>query len=129
MGVMFAQIASRKTTEHASLSKQDLSAIGILGIRGACRIGDVASLLGISQSAATPIVDRLENGGFVERQRGQDDRRVWFVNLTDAGRDVFNAENEFLREVASTMLSPLTTEEQNTLIALLSRMESPEISG
>jgi DNA-binding MarR family transcriptional regulator len=126
LGMLFTQIASRQSAGHAAITKQELSAIGILGVRGACRIGEIAELLGVSQSAATPIVDRLESSDLVHRSRGHDDRRVWFVELTQEGNSLFLAQNELYRVVAATMLAPLDISEEKMLVALLSKMETPD---
>src|SRR5207248_3247619 len=39
-------------------------------------------------STATGVIDRLEQHGYVRRERDGDDRRVVWVELTDAGRRV-----------------------------------------
>ena len=45
----------------------------------------LGQLLGFSKSGATRIVDRLEQQGYVHRERDEDDRRVCCVTRTDAG--------------------------------------------
>jgi DNA-binding MarR family transcriptional regulator len=52
---------------------------------GAMAGSDLAARLRIGPSAVTPLIDRLEAGGFVARTRAPD-RRVVRVALTDAGR-------------------------------------------
>ncbi|HET7558560.1 MAG TPA: MarR family transcriptional regulator [Limnochordia bacterium] len=48
-------------------------------------MGDLAAYLGCSLSAATAIIDRLVDAGFVERNRDTDDRRVVRIQLTGSG--------------------------------------------
>jgi MarR family transcriptional regulator, organic hydroperoxide resistance regulator len=51
-------------------------------------IGAIAERLDLEPSTITPLVKRLEQAGFVTRQRNpQDERQVW-VRLTDRGRQM-----------------------------------------
>ena len=57
----------------------------VLWERESCRLGEIAEELRLATHAVSPIVDRLEDAGLVERVRGQDDGRVVLVRLTAAG--------------------------------------------
>lgn len=48
-------------------------------------IGEVASRLGLESSTVTPLVKRLEAGGFVTRERNPTDERQVMVRLTPRG--------------------------------------------
>ena len=50
------------------------------------RITELAELEGLAQPTMTLLVQRLEQRGWVQRQRHSDDGRVVLVSLTDAGR-------------------------------------------
>jgi DNA-binding MarR family transcriptional regulator len=52
------------------------------------RIGELAEQLQIQHHSAVELVDRLEAGGLVRRQRGTQDRREVLVVLTPAGEKV-----------------------------------------
>lgn len=70
-------------------------------------IGDIAERLVLPGHAITPMVDRLQAAGLVERRRDQDDRRVVLVGLTPAGVDLEQAAARVQRTVAcQTGLSP-----------------------
>jgi DNA-binding MarR family transcriptional regulator len=51
-------------------------------------IGVIAERLSLEPSTITPLVKRLEQAGFVARERDPTDERRVYVNLTDAGRDL-----------------------------------------
>ena len=122
IGVLFMRIAGQQSTAHATFSKQELLALGVLGISGPCRMGEVAEHLGVGQSAVTPLVDRLEAEGVVQRRRSDEDRRVWLVALTEHGEAVVAEEDQMYQQVATEMLAPLSASERATLIALLERV-------
>src|SRR5882724_1019936 len=59
------------------------------------RITELAELEGLAQPTMTLLVQRLEQRGWVARERHPDDGRVVLVSLTDAGRatlDGFRAQ-------------------------------------
>lgn len=48
----------------------------------------IADGLGHGRAATGTYIDRLEKRGLVQRQANDDDRRVWLVAATDAGRQL-----------------------------------------
>jgi DNA-binding MarR family transcriptional regulator len=58
-------------------------------------IGDVASYLFLRHHSAVGLVDRAEDGGFVERTEDQDDRRVVRLRLTEKGQAILVALSQF----------------------------------
>ena len=122
MGVLFAQIASRQSSAHETFSKPELMTVDILGVRGSCRMGEIAEHLGVVQSAITPLVDRLEAHDVVRRVRSGEDRRVWLVELTESGLALYADQEKLYRAIAAEMLAPLDEAEQETLIALMERI-------
>src|SRR3954462_15124648 len=50
------------------------------------RITELAELEGLAQPTMTLLVQKLEQRGWVKRERGADDGRVVLVSLTEAGR-------------------------------------------
>ena len=51
-------------------------------------VGHLGARLSLPLSGVTPVLDRLERAGLLERRRGTEDRRTVRVALTDAGRDL-----------------------------------------
>ena len=122
MGVLFTQIAAQQSSAHATFSKQELLAVDVLGVRGSCRMGEIAEHLGVVQSAITPLADRLEDHNIVRRVRSREDRRVWLVELTESGLALYADQEKIYRTIAAEMLAPLDEAEQKTLIALMDRI-------
>ncbi len=56
--------------------------------RGATTQTQLAEQLGTGRAAMGTVVDGLERRGLIERHPDPDDRRVWRVDITDAGRDL-----------------------------------------
>ncbi|MEL6239560.1 MAG: MarR family transcriptional regulator [Pseudomonadota bacterium] len=86
---------------------------------------DIAERLNLSANAISPLLDRLEESGFVTRERDAVDRRVVHVALTDRGialeREASRAQNAVVchTELSDGELAHLRDE----LKALVDRME------
>jgi DNA-binding MarR family transcriptional regulator len=52
------------------------------------RIRDIANRMVVQHHSAVELIDRLEAGGFVRRERAEDDRREVLVELTQKGERV-----------------------------------------
>lgn len=69
------------------LSQRQCAILRILVAREGTRISDLAALSGISPSAMTRVLEKLETRGLVERVRGaQTDGRAAMVRITAEGR-------------------------------------------
>ncbi len=87
---------------------------------------ELAAQLGTPPSRLVALADDLEGRGLIERQRNPDDRRLYMVRLTDAGR----AMMDLLRTVASrhdeVLLAALDENERAQLRALLQRVATDQ---
>lgn len=89
----------------------------------AVRPSDLADQAGLSRSATTRLVDRLEHSGLVERRACGSDRRGTYVMLTPRGEDVFKeAGRVHLRGIDEHVGSHLTNDELAELAALLGKL-------
>lgn len=56
--------------------------------KGACGMSEVSERFEITPAAASQLVDKLVQNGFVQREEDPNDRRAKLLNLTDKGRDL-----------------------------------------
>lgn len=73
----------------------------------------------------TGLIDRLEEAGFVVRQRCKDDRRVIYVALTEKGHETLAALDQPLHDLHKRLLGHLTRDELKELIRLLEKARQP----
>lgn len=77
-----------------SLWEQDLQTVAALGAK-----------MGLDSGTLSPLLKRLEGGGFIRRQRSAHDERSVVVSLTEQGRALEQAAAQVRREVeAATQL-------------------------
>ena len=73
----------------------------------------------------TGLIDRLEEAGFVKRERCREDRRVIYVALTEKGRKTLAALDEPLQELHEKLIGHLSQAELKELIRLLEKARGP----
>lgn len=75
------------------------------------RIRDVANRMRIQHHSAVELINRLEAGGYVRRERGQDDRREVLLGLTSKGERVLGElashHHEQLQSAAPDLVAAL----------------------
>jgi DNA-binding MarR family transcriptional regulator len=85
------------------ISMAQLHVMHLLEGHGELAMSRLADMLDVSLSAATGLVDRVEERGFVERIRVPADRRIVLVRITPSGRqmleDVENVRTALLEKV------------------------------
>jgi DNA-binding MarR family transcriptional regulator len=104
-------VGSERLVQHG-VSMGHLHLMSMLDRHGELPMSRVAELLGVSDSNATGLVDRMEEHGFVERVRHPEDRRVVLVRVSDRGRQIL-ADVEVLRD--------------DLVVRILSRLDTPRL--
>jgi DNA-binding MarR family transcriptional regulator len=84
------QLLGAAAAERIGINVTDLNCLNILALRGPMTAGELARATGLSTASITGVLDRLEEAGFVRRERDSRDRRRVVVRLdTERGlRDV-----------------------------------------
>lgn len=125
------KISSRmKKAQKATLREHDLTPEewGVMTTlrlgKDACRSspGDLASDLELSSGAMTSRLDRLEEAGLVRRLPDPDDRRGVVVELTDKGREAWDASANVQGRREAFFARTLTKTEQKQLNVLLRKL-------
>jgi len=85
---------------------------------------DLARRLGLRKAAAGTLIEGLEGKGLVERSRGQDDRRVQLVSITDAGRRVVEDVDHMAEQLGNDYRQGLSRDERAQFVATLQRLRA-----
>lgn len=85
-------------------------------------VSELSEEFGLSMSACTQMVNRLESMGLVARREDEEDRRVRHVGLSEKGRLQMRARHERRVDRAASVLVGFTGEEQEQVVSLLQRM-------
>ncbi len=104
--------------EAIGLGTTESQALSYLAVHGESGQSVLARDLGLTSSASTALVDRLERQGVCERVRHPSDRRRLIVRLTERGNAVVRESHQWL---AATLeqIDPLELERVSDLLAVL----------
>jgi DNA-binding transcriptional ArsR family regulator len=70
-------LMSQAAADRIGINATDLNCLNILSFAGQLTAGELAKATGLTTASITGVIDRLEQAGFVRRERdGQDRRRV-----------------------------------------------------
>jgi len=75
------QLLGQVSAERIGINVTDLNCLNIVALTGSMTAGDLARATGLTTASITGVLDRLEEGGFVRRERDPHDRRRVIVKL------------------------------------------------
>lgn len=87
-------------------------------------IGDLAGRLEVGRATAGQLVDRMVQGGWVERWPSPDDRRSHIVTATPKARAMLEELAPRQSALEDEILQDLSADERRILLALLERIKS-----
>jgi len=92
---------------------------------GRLRMQELSSSVLLSKSGLSRVVDRMEEGGLVRRERSEDDRRGWFAVLTERGRSTLRrAAPIHLRGIQEHFARHVDDDEARVLAVVLGRVSA-----
>jgi DNA-binding MarR family transcriptional regulator len=92
--------------------------------KGNITMGEFSNALSVPLSTATRMADWLVDNSYIQRLPDPDDRRVVRVALTDTGRVLYEAIDQYIRQRMQQILVSLTDEERTILLTLVSKVVS-----
>ena len=94
------QLMGQAAADRIGINATDLNCLNLLSFSGQMTAGQLAKATGLSTASITGVIDRLEEAGFVRRERDATDRRRVVVRLVT---------ERALRDVASVFLPMVRT--------------------
>ena len=89
----------------------------VLWEKDALTVGEIGERLMLDNGTLSPLLKKMEQAGYVERRRSQEDERVVVITLTEAGRALQEKAKDIPAQVAGCI--DLSPEKAQTLYALL----------
>jgi len=90
-----------------------------LGRSDGLTLGDISKRLLVTGGNITGVMDRLEKGGYVYRERDKEDRRVVRAKLTPKGMELHNQILPIFQKKWDEIVNILAPEEQRQMKRLL----------
>lgn len=107
------------TEEFSDLSNNDMHIIEAIGTEDGDNMSSVAKKRNITVGSLTTAVNQLVKKGYVERNRGEEDRRIVMIRLTEKGRKAYRHHEEYHQQMTEAVLEKLDEEELPVLFKTL----------
>jgi DNA-binding MarR family transcriptional regulator len=101
------------------LSMSQIAALNQLSHRGSLAVSDIGDSLGVSNAAASQLLDRLVQQELVTRAENPQDRREKQLILTEKGNDILLQSTRFRQVWLERLVAILTPEEQEKVAEAL----------
>jgi len=122
----------KKFMDEEDLSPSQINAMMRLYHHGESDVSRIGEMAGVSNAAASQMVERLVQTGLVERKESPDDRRVKKLTLTEKGRLLiqrsFTVRQKWMEELTYRFTPDQLTEIGNALILLTEAARALETS-
>ena len=104
------------------LLRPQFAVIYSLGLRDNVTARDIGISFGFPKNTLSRAIQSLEERGLIRRRRRMSDKRSFLLNLTPAGRRIFEEALPNFVRLQDEMLKPLAPHERETLSVLLAKI-------
>ena len=117
------QLLGQASAERIGLNATDLNCLNILSFTGQMTAGELAKATGLTTASITGVTDRLEEAGYVRRERDPKDRRRVVIRLV-LEKALKNVAPVFLPMVRDwqEMTTDYTDDELRLIVSFYGRM-------
>ena len=112
----------KKTLKKYPINATEFSVMEFLYSKGEKSIQEIRDRILLASSSATYVVDNLERKEYVRRIVNQNDRRVTYIKLTEAGKDLINDIFPTHKKNTKKIFNDLTNGELITLKEILKKI-------
>ena len=112
----------KKTLKKYPINATEFSVMEFLYSKGEKSIQEIRDRILLASGSATYVVDNLERKEYVRRIVNQNDRRVTYIKLTEAGKNLINDIFPTHKKNTKKIFNDLTNEELITLKEILKKI-------
>lgn len=111
------------TSEFKDLTNNDMHVIEAIGIDNPKNMSSIAKELSVTVGTLTIAMNSLVKKGYVLRARGQEDRRVVYISLSEKGRKAYEHHAAFHKEMIAGIAKDLNPDEMQLLVNALIKLD------
>ena len=116
------EAVDRLSIASTGLCLSDFAVLELLLHKGPQPISRIGQKVLLTSGSITAAIDRLQSRRYVKRERDPDDKRVYRVELTPAGRKVIGSAYAAHARNLDEVIGVLTPEERSSLVRLLKKL-------
>ncbi len=111
-----------ETVKDSGITLQQMHTLEVIGSNQGIRMKEITEKLGIVTGTLTVMIDRLTRLNLVRRVVNTNDKRSFYIELTDEGAKLYQEHGHHHDMLAEELTHDLTEEEKDTLIKLLEKL-------
>ncbi|ANZ64649.1 hypothetical protein AYR62_11570 [Secundilactobacillus paracollinoides] len=119
---MTGHIKKSDLHSHRHPNSGQLRVIFLLAKNPQMTNSEIVEKLSIKPSSASGLVNRLVEGGLVQRHASPKDKRIMLISLTARGQRFLDSAHELRDKLSEVIFASLTDEEQAQLLHLLKKL-------
>jgi len=120
-------------TKENGLSMSQTVALFKIKRNGMCGVADVGEDLQVSSAAASQMLDRLVQLGFIQRSENPEDRRCKCLSLTDKGQTFLQkgirVRQRWIEDLAASLSSEEMRAAANTVAMLVGKARALDVNA
>ena len=121
--VMEIEQRALESSEFQDLTNNDMHVIEAIGIQEPKNMSTIARTLSVTVGTLTIAMNSLVKKRYVIRQRGQTDRRVVYISLSEKGKAAYQHHARFHQEMIQSIVEQLTEDELAALTKALTCLD------
>jgi DNA-binding MarR family transcriptional regulator len=112
----------QSVVSETGVSLAQMHLIEVIGNRGEMRMKELAGILGVTTGTLTVMVHRLVEKGHIFRSKDEQDRRSYFVGLTDRGKEEYRHHHHMHFHLIEGIVDSLGEDEAETFFSDLKKL-------
>ena len=89
---------------------------------GRPKLGELAAKLNLTKPAISALVKRLEKNNLITKAQSNEDKRIYYLNLSDKGRNIIEGDNKSYLKLSQVLHSLLSKEQIKEVDRLLEKV-------
>ena len=110
--------------EFTDITVNDMHIIDAAGDKEPRTMSQISKTLGVTMGTLTIGINGLVNKGYVQRNRGERDRRVVYASLTDKGRRAYRHHQDFHEKLVLSVMEDMEDDEAQMLLRTMTKLDT-----
>lgn len=110
------------TPEFKDITNNDMHIIEAIGRTDSKNMSAIAKTLSVTVGTLTIAINNLVKKGYVHRVRGEKDRRVVWISLTEKGQKAFDHHKRFHERMIEAVIQEIPGQEMEVLVKALKNL-------
>ncbi|WP_334071472.1 MULTISPECIES: MarR family winged helix-turn-helix transcriptional regulator [Paenibacillus] len=132
LGIIIKDYQTHMEEELApALTTSQLTVLEVLEREGKLKPSELLPFLSTTPAAVTMLLDRMERGELIRRERDEGDRRIVWVSITEKGKREAERGVQVREAYLGGMLDRISTHNQQLLVYLMGKIsgKSQSVTG